>query len=272
MNNGADESNADAPFAQVSITRWRDGRLEQTDDLVIREARIGLYVNGDPVVHLMCLAAELDALAVGFLISEGILRDVSDLRSVDVDLETGRIVCVADVDERALADRRANWTLGTGCGGGGVGTDPNEPAECRRINTRVRFGARALSDAGEELNRSSQLFRKTGGVHSAAICDSAGTILTRADDVGRHNAFDKAVGMALLRKERVDDKAVLSTGRICAAVASKAIRHKIPLIASRSAPTVRALWLADRYGVSVIGFQRAGRMNVYTCPERVTEC
>ena len=256
--------------AETTVTRWREGSVETTEDAVVREARVGLWVNGELLVHLMCLPDELDALAVGFLVSEGILGGAEDLESVEVDAEGGRIDCRARIDEEALAARRDNWTLGTGCGGGGTGTDPLDPSDCRRIDTATRFDARTLSDAGVDFNRSSTLYAKTGGVHSAALYDGGGAAVARADDVGRHNAFDKLVGKALLQGIGTGDKALLTTGRISADIASKAIRHKIPLVASRSAPTIRALWLAQRYGITVVGFLRGRRMNIYTCPERMT--
>jgi len=257
-------------YSRITIKRWRDGSVETVEDAVIREARIGLWVNGDLLAHLMCLPDELDALAVGFLVSEGILARAEDLESVEVDTEGGQVHCRAHVDTEALAARRDNWTLGTGCGGGGTGTDPVEPSKCRRIDTTTRFDARVLAAAGVDFNRSSTLYAKTGGVHSAALYDTGGNLIARADDIGRHNAFDKLVGKALLTGIDVGDKALLTTGRISADIASKAIRHKIQLIASRSAPTTRALWLAQRYGISVVGFLRGRRMNVYTCPERIT--
>jgi len=256
--------------SETTITRWRGCPAEPAQDIVVKEARVGIWVNGDLVAHLMCLPEELDALAVGFLISEGILAGAQDLESVEVDVAGGRIDCQARIDEEALAARRDNWTLGTGCGGGGTGTDPLDPSKCRRIDTTVRFDVRALADAGIEFNRSSRLYVRTGGVHSAGLYDSGGMSVGRSDDVGRHNAFDKAVGKALLQGIEIGDKFLLTTGRVSADIASKAIRHKIPLVASRSAPTSRALWLAQRYAISIVGFLRGRRMNIYTCPERIT--
>lgn len=259
----------DPAFGVVRVIRWRDGVSETQDDLVIQEARFGLWINGGLLVHMMCLPRDLDALAVGFLISEGILAKPEDLTSINVDEERGRIECAAEINEDALRLRRENWTLGTGCGGGGTGTDPNEPIECRRIDTQARFSIDVLCEAGNDFNRASHLYEKTGGVHSAALYDSDGALVTRADDVGRHNAFDKAIGKALLQGVSVRDKAILTTGRISTDIASKAIRHKIPLVVSRSAPTTRALWLAQRFGITVAGFLRGKRVNIYTCEERI---
>ena len=255
---------------KVIVTRWSDGKGEQAEDVVACEARVSLWLNGELVVNLMCLPAELDALAVGFLVSEGILAGLKDLDSIRVDERSGRIECRGHVDDEALAARRENRTLDAGCGGGDSCVGLIELAECWRIDTAVRFDVAALLSAAMRFNSGSPLHAATGCVHTAALCDSSGTEILRSDDVGRHNAFDKVMGLALLRGVDVCDKVTLTTARISADTTSKAIRHRVPVIGSRAAPTSRALWLAQRYGITVIGFLRGSRMNVYTRPERIT--
>ncbi len=110
-------------------------------------------------------------------------------------------------------------------------------------------------------------FRQTGGVHSAALCDTD-RIIFQVEDVGRHNAVDKVIGWAKLNGLVLQDKILLSTGRISADIALKSARAGLNIIASRSAPTSRALAYARQLGLTVVGFVRGQRMNVYTWPKR----
>jgi FdhD protein len=112
--------------------------------------------------------------------------------------------------------------------------------------------------------------RHVGGTHAAVLFDKSGRVITLAEDIGRHNAIDKAVGYCLLRGISLHDKVLLTSGRASYEMATKAIRVGIPIIASVSAPTSLAVQLAEDRGLTLIGYLRGGRMNVYTHPERVT--
>ena len=126
-----------------------------------------------------------------------------------------------------------------------------------------------ISEAMENLTGSSELFRTTGGVHTASI--SNGTeIVFMADDIGRHNCVDKVIGWELLNKMIVPARRViLSSGRICAAIVSKAVRGHVPFLISHSAPTIGAVQLAREYGITLIGFVRGKSFNIYSHEERI---
>ena len=110
-----------------------------------------------------------------------------------------------------------------------------------------------------------------GGTHAAVLFDTSGRAITLAEDIGRHNAIDKAVGYCLLRGISLRDKILLTSGRASYEMATKAVRAGIAIIASVSAPTSLAVHLAEDRGLTLIGYLRGGRMNVYTHPERVTK-
>ena len=123
----------------------------------------------------------------------------------------------------------------------------------------------------ETLTRTSTLFKTTGGVHTAALSDGE-KIVYLADDIGRHNCIDKVVGWALLNMTvEPPRRVILSSGRLCAAIVSKAIRGRVPFVISHSAPTVGAVQLAEKFGITLVGFVRGGRFNIYSHTERVVK-
>jgi FdhD protein len=108
----------------------------------------------------------------------------------------------------------------------------------------------------------------TGGVHACGIAD-AERVLLFAEDVGRHNAFDKVAGMALQHGMDLSQRVALTTGRLSAEIVAKAIAHGVPVLASSSAPTIMGVRWSRRFGMTLVGFLRGGRMNVYTGYQRV---
>ena len=172
-------------------------------------------------------------------------------------------------DEEALATLLDEMTLGSGCGAALTPDGHFDPLSCeRRIDTGFSIEAATLSAATTAFVRRSRLFKTTGGVHAAAIA-AGSEIIAFAEDVGRHNAFDKVVGACYRQGIELVDKIALATGRLSRELVAKAIPVSLPLVASRSAPTSAAAELADEANLTLVGFVRAGRMNIYTHPWRV---
>jgi len=119
-----------------------------------------------------------------------------------------------------------------------------------------------------DFNKRSELFLNTGGVHSVALGTDEGILLFH-EDVGRHNAMDKTIGEASLKNIELFDKTVLTSGRVSSEMLIKAAKGQIPVIVSRSAPTDLAVELANNLGITIIGFARGQRMNIYSNPGRV---
>ncbi|MGB2823980.1 MAG: formate dehydrogenase accessory sulfurtransferase FdhD, partial [Phycisphaerae bacterium] len=128
--------------------------------------------------------------------------------------------------------------------------------------------AEALLDLTRQFQKSMDLWKRTGGVHACALADGE-RILIVAEDVGRHNAFDKVVGRAFLEGVEPADKLMLTTGRLSAEMVSKAVAARLALVVGRGAVTALAIDLARRFGITLVGFARASRFNVYTGFQRV---
>lgn len=274
----ADQTDAAAAdretLAKEQTVEWpirrygHSGRQTALNDLVVREERIELVLDGVPLLAMLALPRDVEALALGFLVSEGLWRGRDHLPEVRYDPSAGQVRCTGPFDDDAAESIHRRWTFGTGCGGGGTARDSSVLAECRPLDSRLTVTAGRLVDRGREFSRQSILHRLTGGVHACGITDTE-RVLLFAEDVGRHNAFDKVAGMALLSGTDLSDKIALTTGRLSAEIVGKAVAHGIPVLASSSAPTAMGVQWARRFGLTLVGFLRGGRLNVYTGYQRV---
>ncbi|MBY8986636.1 MAG: formate dehydrogenase accessory sulfurtransferase FdhD, partial [Candidatus Lokiarchaeota archaeon] len=147
--------------------------------------------------------------------------------------------------------------------------DNANKTEILKTKDSIRINSKIIFSAIKKMQISTPIYRETGGCHGAAIFDFDGNLLSVKEDVGRHNAIDKAIGELLLKKHSFENVFLTSTGRLTADSVLKAVRAKIPIVASFSAAVESGIRLAFAYGITLIGFARGSRMNIYTHPERV---
>ena len=250
------------------MRQYRPGRSQARADTLVVERRIELDINdGRFRWAMLCLPENLDALAVGFLLSEGVIRSRGDLAGVDIQPGSGRVCLRGDFDEDAIDALTSRWTWGSGCGGGGTGRDLTQPGLGSQAGG-LRVSADGLLQIARDFAGLSGLWQATGGVHACALAGAEGVMLF-AEDVGRHNAFDKIVGRAFLDEIALADKIVFTTGRLSAEIVSKAVGAGVSMLVSRSAVTALAVELARRFNITLVGFARPGRLNIYTGFERV---
>ena len=253
---------------QQPIHQYKAGQAKAMADSIVTETRIELDIN-DGQFHwaMLCLPRDLDALAVGFLRSEGVISSRTDISEIDVQPDSRRIHVRGNFNPAMLESLTSRWTWGTGCGGGGTGHDLEKP-----VFTPASAGAKISVDQvlllEKEFEKRGQLWRQTGGVHACAMCGPEGLTLF-AEDVGRHNAFDKIVGRALLDDISLVDKFIIATGRLSAEIVSKAVACGVSTLVSRSSVTGLAVDLAKKFHLTLIGFARSNRVNVYTGFDRI---
>jgi FdhD protein len=256
------------PLHETLIIRTSGEHVEETTDQVAAEIGFTLNINNKQLVTLLCTPAELDAMAIGFLLSEGILKDRESLRGVQIDENTFTVsvnlATLPDDTEKTFHKK----TITSGCGRGITFTDTANLKSLPPNKTALRVSPAEIQKLLQEFRSISKLFLKTGGVHSAALADPK-RIHLFAEDIGRHNAVDKLIGKAFLANIVVTDKILLSSGRISGEIMTKVIRNKIPVIISRTAPTCMSITQAEDHGVTLIGFARGNRMNIYTHPSRI---
>ena len=235
---------------------------------IVREVPLTVTVNGSELITLLTTGDANRELAIGFLLSEGFLRKKDDLKSIRVDDEAGvaEIELAGDLDlTEKLWGKRA---VTSGCGKGATFYHVLDSIQAKPVDSQITVTPEQVYVLMKELNRMSDLYRETGGVHNSALADGE-KLLVFKDDIGRHNAVDKIRGFCFLEEIPLFDKILITTGRISSEIVIKAARMGVPVLVSRSAPTSLALDLADRVGLTLVGYVRGEKMTVYTRQERV---
>ena len=257
------------PSHETLIIRVKDGHPEEITDHVAAEIGFSLKVNGKQFVTLLCTPAELDAMAIGFLLSEGILQDRDSLLNVSVNEKDFTVsITLKDLPDD-LETAFSKKTITSGCGQGITYTDAASLKNLPPNRTMLQVSPAEIKLLLKEFRSISALFMQTGGVHSAALADRE-KILLFSEDIGRHNAVDKLIGKAFLAGHSIEDKILLSSGRISGEIMTKAIRNRIPVIVTRTAPTCMSITYGEEHGITLVGFARGDRLNVYTHPQRIT--
>jgi len=256
-----------------AVTVQRHNGMVQTDcDWLAEEVPVALIYNGVSHVVMMATPQELSLFALGFSLAEGIAaspQDIYDIeerkgpRGIEVHIElAGRAF-------EALKQSRRNLVGRTGCGV--CGTEQIEHV-CRPLPMlpfTQRFPLAALDSCLEQLHERQKLGQQTGCTHAAAWLSPTGTVLGQCEDVGRHVALDKLLG--LRAQEDWRDGAALVTSRASYEMVQKAAQCGVEILFAVSAATSLAVDTAAQYGVSLVGFSRPRRATVYTHPERLDE-
>jgi FdhD protein len=266
------------PSKEFPMWRYRKGRVAAARDRVAVEEPLEIRINGEPFQVLMRLPGWEKELALGFLYTEGIVRDLDEVTTVHF-CGTGTDPLlppnVVDVilTETALA-RRGRRHLEVSYSSCGLCAKEAVSEICQtvpKVSSRLTIPVAALLSLMGRLQESQAIFQETGGTHAVALASPDGRVFIPAEDVGRHNAMDKVIGRAVLTGQDLTGLVALLSGRLSFEMALKAIRAGIPILAAVSAPTSMALELAQELELTTAGFVREGRMNIYTHPQRVTE-
>ncbi|MFC2031866.1 formate dehydrogenase accessory sulfurtransferase FdhD [Chloroflexota bacterium] len=248
---------------RLHINRITKGIRQDTEDSVIKEMPLTITLNNRELVTLLCSPHDLKYLAIGFLSSEGLIRTKEEIKQIVADERRG-LVRVETIEDKELASEFLFKRLVTsGCGGGASFYRVTDAQWQAKIESPLSLSATEILDLVKELHRRSQTFRTTGGVHSAALCNTK-SILAFNEDIGRHNAIDKIFGECLLKDTPTDGQILMTSGRISSEILLKAVKRSIPILISKSAPTSMAVQFADEFGMTLVGFVRGQRMNVYT--------
>ncbi len=259
------------------VVRVRRGDAEDTQDAVACEAPLEIRLGDRPWMVVMRTPGEDVALAAGLLLSEGMQSMVSDLRSARLEQSAGGDRLLIDLREAEPATAPppgptpARWsTSSSGLAGRRSLAEIERDVGVLPVSSReVRLSAGLLTEALNRMTERQSLFAATGGAHAVALFDEDGDWLAIAEDVGRHNAMDKAVGRALLDGRLGRTVLLVASSRASFEMVQKAAAAQIPVMATVSAPTDLALRVADRAGITLVGFLREGRFNLYTHRDRI---
>jgi FdhD protein len=252
------------PQKAIQYERFEFNKWEVHDSGTIVEAPVSLTVNGESWITFMCTPVELEAMAAGFLFNEGIIEGMDEVADVRV-CEHGDNV---DVWLKHAAAQPNAWRRTSGCTGGVTAVDALARPEVSFNQEKPRVAPEAIGHLVEMLFESQELYRETGGVHTSALSDGE-RILLSAEDIGRHNTLDKIAGLCLMKGIWPETRILITTGRISSEMLQKAARLGAPILISRTSPSSLSIEMAERYGITLIGYARRHRFNVYTASARV---
>ncbi len=256
------------PKIDALILKVSGSSIEGAVDEVAAELPVRLVLNGEPLVTLLCTPTELEELAVGFLLSEGLLRERSSIRKLAVSGAGPSIEIELAGLPKAWEKQFQKRTISSGCGKGITFTNYDREKD-RKLDTKGPImGVGAIRDQLKTFRTISTLYLETGGVHSAALSDGK-DILFFSEDIGRHNAVDKLIGKAFLKGVSIENKVLLTSGRVTSEIVTKAGRNRFPILISRAAASCMAINYAEDMGITLVGFARGDRMNIYTWPNRI---
>jgi FdhD protein len=252
------------PQKSIHYDQYEFHKWKSFDAGTIVETPVSLTVNGEVWLTFMCTPVHLEAMAVGFLYNEGIIEAMDEVADVRL-CEHGDNV---DVWLNRAASQPSSWRRTSGCSGGMTAVDllakPN--ISLRGINFTLE--ADAVGKLVEMLFESQSLYRETGGVHTSALSDGEKLIIS-AEDIGRHNTLDKIAGLCLMQDIFPEKRILITTGRISSEMLQKAARLTAPILISRTSPSSLSIEMAERYGITLIGYARKHRYNVYSNSQRV---
>jgi len=252
------------PQKAIQYERYEFKKWEHHDAETIVETPVSLTVNGQVWLTFMCTPVHLEAMAIGFLYNEGIIDSMDEVENVHV-CEHGDNV---DVWLNRTVEQPTSWRRTSGCTGGVTAVDllakPNVSFESNKSN----FPPEKIGQLVEMLFESQELYRETGGVHTSALSDGEKIIIS-AEDIGRHNTLDKIAGLCVMNNGFPETRILITTGRISSEMLQKAARMNVPVLISRTSPSSLSIEMAERYGITLIGYARKHRFNVYSNSQRV---
>jgi len=249
-----------APYILTKCIEISGADRKEIELDVVEEESIKIMLDGRHLVTLLALPRELCELAAGFLICEGVLKRIEDIRSISVQDDT--VFCESTLDKSDLE----LWTevRSSGCIGiksSWEGIDP--------ITSKVKMKKEVLLNAIDQIKEKGKIWRRTGGTHSSLICTREGDIVSFCEDVSRACSVDKAAGAALLSGRDLSNCALVTTGRLSGGMVAKVARAGIPILVSKAAPLSTGVALSKMVGMTLVAFVRNPNLYVYSGEERI---
>jgi len=250
------------------VLRITSDDRNKKEDVVASEFPLTLILNDTELVTLLCTPKHMDYLAVGFLFAEGFVNSKDEIKRITVDDRKG-VVRISTPEGKEIAhDLLFKRLITSACGRGAGFYSAADAQHPTKVESRITISPQEVFALVKEFGERSEVFKATGGVHSAALCDTQ-NILVFNDDLGRHNAIDKVFGECILEGIPTEDRLIITSGRTPSEMILKAAKGQIPILISISAPTDLGIKLATDLGVTLIGFVRGEKMTVYTNDWRV---
>lgn len=258
-----DRNNIYAPITKsFTIHKISDGESYQKEDQVITEFPLRLFINNQFHSMIMITPKDIEFMVLGYLHSAMLIHDLSDIKELTINLrdkETRVMLCTKIHKHIHKGD-----IISSACTSNPLAL---EDSLLPLVTKESSYSLTSILDFVSSFNKESILFKETGGVHSVSLVTNSDQILF--EDIGRHNAVDKACGYILKNNLKQQSHYLITSGRISSDIVLKAALMNIELIVSRSAPTALAINLAKKLNITCIGFARGNNLNIYTHARRV---
>lgn len=262
-----DKTKEKANKSSKPVFRYEKGKMHVVDHDPVREFPLALIVNGRELATLISSPHDLRCLVAGFLRLQGFVESIDDFQMLSVCEDFG----IANVIIKGELPEKLKPALTSGCGTGITFNlhQKMDFSEKKGTGSQKKFAPEDLYALMDQLSRLAGEYRKSGGIHSAAVCEGR-TILLHSEDIGRHNTLDRIAGEALFKGIDLSGKVLLTSGRVSTEMVTKAAMLGVSLIGSRTSPTDLAVRLADEAGITLLGYLRSSGFNVYTHPEAIS--
>lgn len=239
---------------EYKIYKIEEGKKSEVDELLVREYPLTIVLNEKKLATLLCSPENLKTLAIGFLRTEGLIKSIDDISSINLNEEKG-IVCITTqnkaseeqffskkIDLKSIKSRNDTGTQNF-----------LKSLNCKPVESNTTISVPKIFEFMRKDLDYSEVFKKTGGVHCVALCSNKDMLIVY-EDVARHNALDKVIGDAIFKGIYLRDKIVILSGRVSLEMILKAAKLEIPIIISKSAPTSLSVALANKLNITLVGF------------------
>ena len=250
------------------IIRYEENTPIRKQDTLAVELPLTIQLNGHEFATMVCSPSDLADLVCGFLASEGIIYTLDELQELSIDIERGFAYVTLNRTIDPKKYDQSKRFIGSCCGKSRQFYFKSDVRTAKTIRHALTITPSACYHLMNEMQAMSNIFHQTGNMHNAALC-TVDKVLFMRHDIGRHNALDKIYGKILSSRLSVRDKVIVFSGRISSEVLLKVSKIGVSILLSKSAPTDLAIKLANDLGITVTGFIRGEKMNVYSHPERI---
>jgi FdhD protein len=255
---------------ECKLIKVEENKISSLKELVVCEYPLTIVLNKRKIATLLCTPENLKALTIGFLKTERLIKKIEDITSFKLDKVTG--IAEVEIERKDIYaedfhSKKVDLKNLEGFNSGSFG-DFLDAVNCEIVDSNIVLPIKKVYEFVKKNLTYSEVFKETGGVHCIALCDTENVLFMR-EDVARHNALDKIIGEAIIKKIFLKDKIIILSGRVSLEMVLKAAKMQIPIIVAKGAPTNLAVDLAKRLNITLIAFVRDKKMNIYTNEQRI---
>ena len=256
------------PTYKYTVTKVKGGRKFSFEDTLIREVKLDIVVNDEKIASLMATPVDQEALVVGYLISENILKSVHDIQRMQLKDDGMTVDITAHINDDAVERLNTEGVVISGCGRSKTANIDIDKIEAMVNTCEYHISSNLVSEEMNGFFKYCKLYEKTGSVHTAKLYLDGGEFFI-AEDIAQHSTVDKVIGKAKLAEVDTTNAALMVSGRLSSEMVAKAVMHQIPILISRTASTCLGVQIAEKFGLTLVGFARENRMNIYTHDRRI---